>query len=290
MSGTGYAGRAGFIGLGSQGLPIARRIAAAGIPLTVWARRPEVAAAAAGWGARAAASPAELGAACDAVGVCVFDAAGVEEVLFGPQGVAEGMAAGGIVVVHSTVSPAQIRAIARRAEPYGIAVLDAPVSGGPPAAEAGELLVMLAGPSAAADQVLPLIGSYAGRVIRLGEVGTAQLAKLVNNALLAAQVALVQDALSLGAREGIGDGLLDVLRTGSARGFALDMFAQAGSVDVLARGPFGPAISKDVRLLAGTVGLPGQPSALLDLAGELVRQMSDEDSGAVTAAQPARKV
>jgi 3-hydroxyisobutyrate dehydrogenase len=286
VSGEADAGRAGFIGLGSQGMPIARRIAAAGIPLTVWARRPEVVAGAAGWGAEVAVSPAELGAACGVVCVCVFDAAGVEEVLFGPRGVAEGMAPGGIVVVHSTVSPAEIRAIAQRAGQHGIEVLDAPVSGGPSAAEAGELLVMLAGTASAADRAAPVIGAYAGRVIRLGSVGAAQLAKLVNNALLAAQVALVQDALSLGARNGVGDGLLDVLRTGSARGFALDLFAGVGSVDVLARTQFGPTISKDVRLLADTLGPQDQPSALLEVAGELARQISYQESGAGKAARP----
>ena len=116
--------RAGFIGLGSQGLPMARRIAEAGFETTIWARRPEVRAAAVGWGAKPAGSPAELAATCDIVGVCVFDAAGVEEILFGPDGIAEGMADGGIVTVHSTVSPAEIVEIASRAAGYGITVLD----------------------------------------------------------------------------------------------------------------------------------------------------------------------
>jgi 3-hydroxyisobutyrate dehydrogenase-like beta-hydroxyacid dehydrogenase len=285
--------RAGFIGLGHQGLPMARRIAAAGMPVTVWARRPAVAAGAAAWGAEIAASPAELGTACDAVAVCVFDADGVEQVLFGPRGVAAGMPAGGIVIVHSTVSPAEIQAIARRAEPFGITVLDAPVSGGPAAAAAGELLVMLAGPAAAADRALPVVKAYAGRVIRLGEVGTAQLAKLLNNALLAAQVALAHDALSLGARHGLGDGLLDVLRTGSARGFALDLFAQMGSVDALASSQFGPTIGKDVRLLADTLGPVGQPSALLTLAEDLTAQItairSSLERDPETAVRPAAK-
>jgi 3-hydroxyisobutyrate dehydrogenase-like beta-hydroxyacid dehydrogenase len=184
------------------------------------------------------------------------------------------MPAGGIVLVHSTVSPSEIRAIARRADSHDITVLDAPVSGGPSVAEAGELLVMLAGPAAAADRVLPVVSAYAGRVIRLGEVGAAQLAKLLNNALLAAQVALAQDALSLGARHGVGDGLLDVLRTGSARGFALDLFAQVGSVDALASSQFGPTIDKDVRLLADALGPSGQPSVLMNLAEDLIGQIA----------------
>jgi 3-hydroxyisobutyrate dehydrogenase len=258
---------------------MARRIASAGIPVTVWARRRAVADGAAQWGAEVAASPAELGATCDVVGVCVFDAADVAEVLVGPQGVTEGMAEGGTVLVHSTVSPSEIQAIARRADARGITVLDAPVSGGPAAADAGELLVLLAGPAAAAERALPVVSAYAARVIRLGDVGTAQLAKLLNNALLAAQVALAQDALRLGAGHGIGDGLLDVLRTGSARGFALDLFAQVGSVDALASSQFGPTIDKDVRLLAGTLGSTGERSVLMDLAEDLIRQIAAISKG-----------
>jgi 3-hydroxyisobutyrate dehydrogenase-like beta-hydroxyacid dehydrogenase len=258
---------------------MARRIATSGTPTTVWARRADVAEAATEWGAEIAGSPAELGAVCDIVGVCVFDAGGVTEVLFGPKGVVSGMAAGGIVTVHSTVSPMEIQDIARHAEQHGITVLDAPVSGGPGAAEAGELLVLLAGPAAAADRALPVIESYAGRVIRFVGVGSAQLAKLLNNALLAAQVALVVDAVRLGQRNGLTDGLLDVFRTGSARGFALELFAGIGSVEKLARSQFGPTIGKDVRLLADAVDATDERSAVVDLATDLTRQL---DSKGVT--------
>jgi 3-hydroxyisobutyrate dehydrogenase-like beta-hydroxyacid dehydrogenase len=272
--------RAGFIGLGNQGTPMARRIANSGIPTTVWARRAEIAEKAAEWGAEIAMSPAVVGAASDIVGVCVFEAADVTEVLFGPNGVVTGMAAGGIVTVHSTVSPTEIQDIAGRAEKHGITVLDAPVSGGPRAAEAGELLVMLAGPAQAVDRALPVIESYAGQVIRFADVGSAQLAKLFNNALLAAQVALVVDAVHLGQRNGLADGLLDVLRAGSARGFALELFAGIGSVDGLARSQFGPTIGKDVRLFVDAIDTTDQPSALVDLAADLTRRL--ESKGVTT--------
>ena len=86
--------KVGFIGLGNQGMPIARRIAEADIPITVWARRPEIVRQATEWGAEPADSAAALGAACDVVGICVFDVAGVEEVLFGPEGVVASAAPG----------------------------------------------------------------------------------------------------------------------------------------------------------------------------------------------------
>jgi 3-hydroxyisobutyrate dehydrogenase len=266
--------RAGFIGLGDQGLPMARRIAEAGVPTTVWARRAEVAEAASEWGAEIAGSPAALGKASDVVGVCVFDAAGVEEVLFGPDGVVEGLAPGGVVTIHSTVSPAEIRAVAERASRSGISVLDAPVSGGGRAAAAGELLVMLAGPDEACDRAVPVLETYSRRVVRLGAVGTAQLAKLLNNTLLAAQIGLVDDALRIGEQHGLGPGLAEVLRTGSARGFAVDLLAGIGSVGALAKSQFGPTIAKDVRLLADTAGPAVPPALLIDVAEDLLGRMA----------------
>lgn len=266
--------RAGFIGLGSQGMPMARRLAGSAEPVAVWARREEIAAKAAAWGARIAESPAELGRACDLVGICVFDAAGVDEVLFGPHGVARGMAAGGVVLIHTTVSPEQIRDIAERARAAGITVLDAPVSGGPVAAESGELLAMLAGPGEAAERALPFVRCFARTVVRFDEVGAASLAKLLNNALLAAQVALAEDALETGRRNGLADGLLEVLRSGSARSFALELLAASGSVDALVGGQFGPTIGKDIALLDETLGRSGPRSLVLELADGMNRRIA----------------
>jgi 3-hydroxyisobutyrate dehydrogenase-like beta-hydroxyacid dehydrogenase len=202
------------------------------------------------------------------VGICVFDAAGVEEVLFGPEGVADAMAEGGIVLVHTTVSPTQIRGFAELGEKRGIVVLDAPVSGGPAAAESGELLAMLAGPSTAVDRIMPVVRSFAGQVALLGDVGAASLAKLLNNTLLAAQVALVHEVLETGERNGVGDGLLDVLRAGSARSFAAELLAASGSLEALLSGQFGPTISKDVNLLAEELGRDKPWPTVLELARE----------------------
>src|SRR5947208_12130114 len=104
--------RVGFIGLGSQGGPMARRIAEEGHPLTLWARRPESLEGFADTGVQTAATPAELGAVSDLVGICVVDDAGVEDVLLRPDGVFAGMAPGGAVLIHSTVHPDTCRRLA----------------------------------------------------------------------------------------------------------------------------------------------------------------------------------
>ena len=244
---SGPAGcRVGFIGLGRQGRPMAERILGAGIPLTVWARRPE---AASELGAHVAVSAKDLGSRCDVVGLCVFDADDVRDVMFGPDGVLTGMRPGGVVAVHSTIAPDDIRSIAARAARNGVTVLDAPVSGGPAVAEAGQLLVIVAGDRAAAGRATPMFESYAGTIVEFPQVGMGQTVKLINNALQAAQLGLVADAARVAARFGVEDGLFAALRAGSARGCAVDMFADLGSMPVLARTPFPQTVGKDVAIL-----------------------------------------
>ena len=126
--------RIGFIGLGSQGGPMAERIIAAGYPLTLWARRTDALAPFLGKGATAASDIAALGATCDHVGICVVDDAGVAEIV---GQLLPAMRPGSRIVIHSTILPDHCVALAERCAERGIAFLDAPVSGGGPAATAG---------------------------------------------------------------------------------------------------------------------------------------------------------
>ncbi|HUL99412.1 MAG TPA: NAD(P)-binding domain-containing protein, partial [Mycobacterium sp.] len=134
--------RVGFIGLGSQGGPMARAIVDAGFDTTLWARRPASLEPYADTAAKTAESPAELGAASDLVCLCVVGDADVEEVVGGDTGVLAGMADGGIIAIHSTVHPDTCRKLAETAGAKGVSVIDAPVSGGAPAVDEKRLLVM----------------------------------------------------------------------------------------------------------------------------------------------------
>jgi len=154
--------KVGFIGLGSMGLPMAQRILSAGHDLTLYAWRQTSLEPFAGTGVTIAAIPATLGPAIEAVGICVFDAAGVEEVMFGPDGLADTLRPGTVVLVHSTVAPAQVRRIAERATEYGLRVLDAPVSGGGSRALAGELTIMVGGDAEALAAVAELLAAVLG--------------------------------------------------------------------------------------------------------------------------------
>jgi 3-hydroxyisobutyrate dehydrogenase-like beta-hydroxyacid dehydrogenase len=245
--------RVGFVGLGDQGLPMARRVVAAGLPTTLWARRAASLEPFLGTAATSAGSPRALGAASDVVATCVFDGAGTREILFGPDGILAGMSRGGIVVVHSTIAPEEIMEIAAVARDLGVTVLDAPVSGGRAMAEQGRLVALVGGDRAAHDRCLPVLSTYADQVIHVGRVGAGQQVKLINNALMAAQLGLAADAFELGGHLGLDpDGLALALRQGTGRSYALEVLARSGSIDVIARGPAAPTLSKDVRLLART--------------------------------------
>ncbi|MEV6162529.1 NAD(P)-dependent oxidoreductase [Streptomyces sp. NPDC052052] len=263
--------RVGFIGLGSQGAPMARRIVEAGFPTTLWARRPETTAPFGDTPAALASSPAELGAVTDVACVCVVDDKGVEEVVAGTGGLLEGMRAGGVVVVHSTVHPETCRRLAEQASAGGIALLDAPVSGGGPAAEEKRLLVMAGGDQVAFERVRPVFETYGSPVVHLGPVGSGQRAKLLNNLVLAANMGVADSAYALARGLGVDPAQLAlVLAHGSGTSFAAGLLGRAGCAVAPLAEHTGQLLRKDARLvadLAATAGLkPGTVLAAADAA------------------------
>ena len=242
--------RCGFIGLGSQGGGMARQIARAGFPLTLWARRPEALEPFRDTGARFAGSVAELGAAAEHVGVCVVDDAGVTEVC---NGLIASMAPGGRIVVHSTVHPDTCKALAASAAARGLALIDAPVSGGGAGAEARTLTVMVGGDPQAVAAAWPVFETFAGLAVHLGGVGAGQLAKLINNGLMAANLAMVDHAMAAGDALGIGRAALaQLLKVSSGRSYALDIYASLPTPAAFLHGA--KLLEKDVRLLADVLG------------------------------------
>jgi 3-hydroxyisobutyrate dehydrogenase-like beta-hydroxyacid dehydrogenase len=270
MSGGGTQ-RVGFIGLGSQGGPMARRIIEAGFPVTLWARRPESLEPFAATPAQPAASAAALGAQVDLACVCVRDDAGVDEVVAGDGGLLDGMAAGTAIAVHSTVHPDTCTRLATLAARRGVGLIDAPVSGGAPQAEAGKLLVMAGGPADLVERVRPVFETYGSPVVHLGEVGAGQRAKLVNNLLFTATLAVAESGFALGAQLGIDPGQLAVvLAHGSGASFGAGVLAQFG-FSLAAMRPFmGELLRKDVRIVASLAGAaeasPGPALAAADVA------------------------
>jgi len=251
------SGRIGFIGLGSQGGPMAERIVAAGLPLTVWARRPEALESYVAKGATAVASVAELGALCDQVGICVVNDADVLQIC---DQLIPAMKAGSRIAIHSTVLPETCAELERRCAERGIGLVDAPVSGGSPAAEAGTLTVMCGGDPGVFEACKPVFETFGKLIVRLGEVGAGQRAKIVNNALLAANMGLAQAALSAGEAMGIGRAALaELVKASSGRSFGFEVFARLPSPAAFAHGA--PLLVKDVGLLEAI--LPGHEGTAL---------------------------
>jgi 3-hydroxyisobutyrate dehydrogenase-like beta-hydroxyacid dehydrogenase len=214
--------RVGFIGLGDQGGPMAEMVLEAGIDLIVWARRP---AALEPWAARGAAiagSPAELAAQSDLLCLCVTGEADVGQVLM-EQGALAALRPGAMLAIHSTVRPAFCISLAEIARARGVELLDLPVSGSGHAARARSLLVMAGGEAAALDRVQPVLDAYAGRVVRMGPVGAAMSAKLINNLLAAVNIGQAFQALALGRELGVAPAQLrEAVLAGTGRSFAMD--------------------------------------------------------------------
>ncbi|HBJ73005.1 MAG TPA: NADPH oxidoreductase [Actinobacteria bacterium] len=262
--------RYGFIGLGSIGLPMAQTIARAGLPLTVWARRPEATVDLPEEVTRAS-SPAELGANCDVVGLCVFDAAAVDDVLFGDSGVVAGLSPGAIILVHSTVAPQYVQELEARLKAVGLRLIDAPISGGPGSAADGDLTIMLGGSAEDCQEVDALIKVLGANSVRLGAVGAGQKTKLMNNSIFTAQLGLTNSMLEIADQLGIDrTAALQTLATSSGQSFALMTFARGGSVEMMARGAALPALAKDVRILESLVGSQSQ---VVSVAEQFVKLM-----------------
>jgi 3-hydroxyisobutyrate dehydrogenase len=246
---SALATRVGFVGLGSQGGPMARRIVDAGFPTTLWARRPESLEPYGDTAACVATTRAVLGAASDVLGVCVIDDAGVDGVLRGPDGALAAMTDGSVVLIHSTVHP---ETCVRLQQDFpNLHILDAPVSGGGHMAAAGELLVMLGGPPEVVERCRPVLATFGSPVLHLGPLGAGQEAKLLNNAVFAAQLALAAEAFALATKRNLDQqAVATILSAGSGRSYAAEVVA-GGGFDLDGLAPFaGELLAKDVGILA----------------------------------------
>jgi 2-hydroxy-3-oxopropionate reductase len=218
--------RVGFIGLGVMGAPMARHLLAAGHPLTVHSRSAPTVDALVGEGARRAATPAEVASASDVVITMVPDTPDVELVLFGQAGVAEA-AAGSLVIDMSTIDPIRTRAFAERLAANGIAMLDAPVSGGQVGAEAGTLSVMVGGPDEAFARARPLFEAMGSTIVHVGRSGAGQVAKACNQLVIASAVEAVGEAFVLAAKAGVDPAKVrEALLGGFASSKVLDLHGQ----------------------------------------------------------------
>lgn len=199
----------GFAGIGLMGLPMCRRLLAAGYPLAVWNRNPDKCKPLVEAGARQVASPAELCQHADVVMLCLADTSVVREVVFGPAGVVEGAKKGQLLVDFSSLEPNATREMAAElAAETGMGWLDTPVSGGVVGAEAGSLAIMVGGELQDLERVRPVLLSLGQRVTHMGGVGAGQVTKACNQMIVACNALVIAEVVALAERSGVDASLI----------------------------------------------------------------------------------
>jgi len=224
--------RTGFIGLGNQGKPIAAQLAQAGFPLSVYDIAPEPVEELVGAGAKAAATPREVGANADIVGICVPEDKHVKAVVLGDDGLLAGMSKGGIILSHSTILPETVEEIEAAARELGIEVMDACVTGGADRAERRELTFLIGGSEAAFESARPYFEAVTDvELIHAGPLGCGAKLKLCINLITYIQWAAAWESATLAKSAGLS---LDILKkAGQSNGQLTPMMlAYMGSVDL----------------------------------------------------------
>lgn len=279
----------GVIGLGLMGQGFAKRLIARGFTVVGYDIAAEKLAAAQAFGVVPAASPEDAARAGETICLSVMSAAGghaVEEAVLGPNGVASAPGAGKVLVDLSTTTIEETtHCAAELARRNGMAWIDAPVSGGPGAAEAGQLAVMAGGDAAAFARVRPLLELFASRLTHMGPLGAGQATKMINQVIVLTNFCVLAEALLLGERCGVDVARVpEALATGYAGSLLLnDLFPRMLARDFAPRG-FVRQILKDLDMVHDLAKARVVPTPMASLAAQLFRAASargwDELDGA----------
>ncbi len=276
VSGTDgqQAEKLGYIGLGLMGFPMTRRLLNAGYEVAVWNRSWGKVAGLLEAGAKPANNPRDVAAAATIIFMCVTDAAAVEEVVFGPDGLAASPGAGKLVVDFSSIHPDNARAIAARLKAAnGMGWVDAPVSGGTKGAEEGTLAVMAGGDAADIERVRPYVLAMARRLTHMGPTGAGQTTKLCNQVIVGCAMAVLAEATRLATNAGIDAGRLpEALAGGFADSIPLQLFVPR-MVQGIHSPPLGhiATMLKDLDTAADVARNTSSPVPMAALAGQLFR-------------------
>lgn len=258
----------GFIGLGQMGKHMARRVLEAGNIMTVYDINKEAATPLLEKGARWVDSPKTVAAACGIVFTSLPNPSIVEQVVYGANGLKSGWKKGDIYVDMSTNSPATMQRIAKDAGEIGVSVLDAPVSGASKGAEMGSLTIMVGGDSAVLEKVMKLLETMGKRIFRVGDVGSGNVAKLVNNLIAIGCSSINMEGMVLGVKAGLDPQVLwDIVTTSTGNNWSLQQYPNS-----IFQGNFAPMYSlnlalKDIGLavdMGKQYGVPLQSGAIVE--------------------------
>ncbi len=262
----------GFVGLGAMGRPMAQHLQRAGHRLHLWARRPESVAPFANSGATVHATPAALAAATEVTFSMVMGSADVEQLVLGPDGLIGGARSGWVHVDMSTIAPGTTRRVAAALAERGAAMLDAPVSGGPTAAEAATLAIMVGGDAEVLARVRPLLECFGSKIVHVGGNGAGEVAKACNQMIMVSAIQACAEAMHLANAHGVD---LAAVRTalmgGSGASRVLDVMGERMVERNFAAGIEARLHHKDFGILMGEAVRLGAP---LPVAGQVWQQLN----------------
>ena len=272
--------RIGFIGLGIMGKPMARNLLAAGFDLTVHSRSSEPVDELVAAGATGGSDPAAVASASDITITMLPDTPDVEMVLVGSPGVIEGAAPGSLVIDMSSIDPGATRTMAAAFDARGIAMLDAPVSGGERGAIDATLSIMVGGTDDAFRRAAPIFDALGKNIVHIGPSGAGQVAKACNQLVVAATIEAVAEALLLAERSGVDAAKV---REALLGGFAGSKILEVHGQRMLDRS-FAPGFRirlhrKDARIVEEAAAATGTPIPSFAVVAEQLQRAVDAGEG-----------
>ena len=278
MSGTDRT--IGFIGLGIMGKPASKNLLDAGYDLIVNDVRddPVKELEAAGAGSRP--TPKAIAADADVVITFLPEGKHVREVALGEDGIIEGVESGQVYIDMSTIGPSAIRDVVVEFEEKGVEVIDAPVSGSEEGAKDAWMSIMIGGDERTVEAHRDLFDVMGGNVVRVGETGAGQVAKVCNNMIVAAEVTSLAEALVFADKAGIDQGnLVEAIRGGAAQTWALDTRAEEMIEGEFEPGFFASYMYKDLRIATRDGEEYGAPQLITSTNHELFKSLEEQGRG-----------
>ena len=272
----------GFVGLGAMGLPMAKRVLGAGHKMyTTFHRRREPAEELRGMGAVILATPAQVATAADVVITILPADSELKEVVFGATGILDGISSGKVLIEMTSGTALAMEEIAAAIGGKGGSVLDAPVSGGTPAAEQGTLTIMVGGDEPLLERFRPLLQAMGTRILHVGKLGQGKIVKIVNQMMAAIHLLTIGEAFALGIKNGADpDVLYEVIKSSSGYSRMMDLRLRG----FLLEGSFEPGfkldlMKKDVNLALESAKTSNTPLLLTSAVAQVFAAASAAGKG-----------
>jgi len=272
--------RIGFIGLGIMGKPMALNLLKAGYPLTVYDIHHEKMDELVEAGTDRGSSCRDVAERSDVIITMLPNSPEVKEAVLGDGGVIEGVKSGAILVDMSSIAPLASQEVAHKLQTKGVAMLDAPVSGGEPKAIQGTLAIMVGGPQETFQKVKPILEVMGASVTRVGEIGSGNTVKLANQIIVALNIAAMSEAMVLASKAGVdAERVFQAIRGGLAGSTVLD-----AKMPLVLEGNFKPGFRielhiKDLLNALDTAHQLGVPVPLSGLVMEIMQALKVDGKG-----------